>query len=208
MFEKFIDWMIENRFFRIVMTSMGVGFPIMLVTCWLGAAYLNAWLEEPFIPTMLGLFFFGVIGSYPVGLPLYYASERWIIRDRARESLGWLAVRILNTVVISILGGFGALFAIRAGMQVYPPLVEMFYFVFAIIVNALSAIVYTLLEHSIQEIKRRESRLKMKIAEMQIQINELKRQEEVEEISSSDFFQELQQKAAQLRGTPPKPAEE
>jgi len=29
----------------------------------------------------------------------------------------------------------------------------------------------------------------------------------VEEISGSDFFQELQQKAAQLRGTPPKPAE-
>jgi len=207
-FEKFIDWMIESRFFRIVVTTIGVGFPMLLVICWLGAAHLNAWLEEPFIPTMLGLLFFATIGSYPVGLPLYYASERWIIRDRARESLSWLAVRILGTVVFSIPVGFGALFAVRAGMQVYPPLVETIYFVFAIIVNTLIAIVYTLLELSIEEIKRRESRLKMKIAEMQIQINELKRQEDVEEISGSDFFQELQQKAAQLRGRPPKPAEE
>ena len=202
MIEKFIDRMIENRFFRIVMTSIGVGFPILLVTCWLGAAYLNAWLGEPFPATMAGLFFFGMIGSFPVGFPLAYASERWIIRDRARESLGWSAIRILSTLFISIPAGFGALFAIRTGMQVYPPLVEMIYFVYAIIVNTLTAIVYTLLEHSIQEIKRREAKLKMKIEAMEIEINELKRQEQVDEIANTDFFQELQEKAARLRESP------
>ena len=207
MIEKFIDRMIKNRFFRIVMTSIGVGFPILLVTCWLGAAYLNSWLGEPFLPTMLGLFFFGMLGSFPVGLPLSYASERLIIRDRARESLGWSLARILSTVIVSIPAGFGALFVIRAGMRVYPPLVEMIYFVQAMTVNSLTAIVYTLLEHGIQEIKRRESRLKMKIEAMEIEINELKRQESVDEIASSDFFQELQQKAAQLREPPTKPSE-
>jgi len=78
----------------------------------------------------------------------------------------------------------------------------------AILISSVLGILYTLIERTIREVQKRESKLKLTIAEMQIQINELKRQEDVAEISSSDFFQELQQKAAQLRGAPPKPAEE
>lgn len=199
MIEKIIDRMINNMFFRQVVTLVGVTLPIGLTTCWLGAAYLNAWLGVGFLSTLLGLFFFGMLGGFPIGLLLWHAAERWIIRDRALQSLGWTGVRVLLGLLVAIPSGFGILFAVRAGLRVYPPLIEMIYFVQTGAITFITVIVYTLLEHGMQEIKRREARLKMKIEAMQIEINELKRQEQVDEISSSEFFQELQQKADRLR---------
>ena len=202
MIEKFIDRMIKDMFFRLTVTLLGVTIPIGVTTCWLGAAYLNAWLGVGFISTMLGLFIFGMLGGCPVGLLLSYGAERWIIRDRALQSFGWSLARTLIYLFVSVPASFGILFAVRAGMQAYPPLIEMIYFVQTGAICLISGIIYTLLEHGMREIKRRESQLQMKIEAMEIEINELKRQEQVDEIANTDFFQELQEKAARLRENP------
>jgi hypothetical protein len=67
-------------------------------------------------------------------------------------------------------------------------------------------------EIMVGKVAKREEKLKQQVAELQIMIDESKRQEQVEEIVDSDFFRELQEKARKLRqefaqaGAPAQPA--
>jgi len=208
MFEKFLTRFAESLLLRLVVTAAVIIVPAGITTSWLGAAYLNAMSGVDFAGTALSIFVFGGSAAFVAGLLVLYPIERWFIRERAVSSWKWVLVRISLFMLAGIPEGFGTLVGIRANMQQYPSLVEAVYYVQAILISSVLGILYTLIERTIREVQKRESKLKLTIAEMQIQINELKRQEDVAEISSSDFFQELQQKAAQLRGAPPKPAEE
>jgi HAMP domain-containing protein len=66
-------------------------------------------------------------------------------------------------------------------------------------------------EIMVNKVRQREEKLKKQVIELQIMIDEGKRQEQVEEIVDSDFFRDLQQKARKMRqgfasssSTPPK----
>jgi HAMP domain-containing protein len=67
-------------------------------------------------------------------------------------------------------------------------------------------------EIMVGKVRQREEKLKKQVIELQIMIDEGKRQEQVEEIVDSDFFRDLQQKARKMRqgfasssaSTPPK----
>jgi len=67
-------------------------------------------------------------------------------------------------------------------------------------------------EIMVGKVAKREEKLKQQVAELQIMIDESKRQEQVEEIVDSDFFRDLQEKARKLRqdfaqaGAPAQPA--
>ncbi|MBN2389414.1 MAG: HAMP domain-containing protein [Anaerolineae bacterium] len=51
----------------------------------------------------------------------------------------------------------------------------------------------------IAQVDQREQSLRREVAELRIEINEAKRQENVEEVVDTEFFRELQAKAQQLR---------
>lgn len=71
-------------------------------------------------------------------------------------------------------------------------------------------------EIMVDKVRQREEKLKKQVADLQIMIDESKRQEQVAEIVDSDFFRDLQTKARNLRqgfaalksGTPPQNAPE
>jgi hypothetical protein len=51
----------------------------------------------------------------------------------------------------------------------------------------------------IEKVARREEKLKQQVADLQIQIDHSKRDEQVKEIVENDFFQSLQSKAYEMR---------
>ena len=53
--------------------------------------------------------------------------------------------------------------------------------------------------HNAQEVRQRETQLKAQITELRIEIDTAKRTKQVEEIVSTDFFQDLMQKASVAR---------
>jgi HAMP domain-containing protein len=55
------------------------------------------------------------------------------------------------------------------------------------------------IEIMVDKVAKREEKLKQQVAELQIMIDDTKRQEQVSEIVESDFFRELQVKAQQIR---------
>ena len=133
-----------------------------------------------------------------IGFAFLYMIERWIIRERAKTSLKWSGLRILLFMAAGVPEGFGTLVGIRWGMGTFPPALENSYFVQPVVMSVLMGLLYTLVEQVMIEIQKRESRLKQQIQELRIEIHELKRREQVDEIAGSDFFQELQQKAAKM----------
>ena len=59
--------------------------------------------------------------------------------------------------------------------------------------------------HNAQEVRQRESQLKAQISELKIEIDAAKRSKQVEEIVSTDFFQDLMQKASIARNRSRRP---
>jgi len=61
---------------------------------------------------------------------------------------------------------------------------------------------YSLFKRVPAEVKRREARLQVQIEQLQIQLDEIKRDRQVREITDSEYFRQLQAKARQLRYRP------
>jgi len=51
-----------------------------------------------------------------------------------------------------------------------------------------------------REVREREERMRRKIKQLSVQIDEAKRREQVAEITETDYFRDLQQRARKLRG--------
>jgi len=58
------------------------------------------------------------------------------------------------------------------------------------------------------EVQARVSRLKQEVAQLRIEIDEVKQAKQVAEIVETDYFQELQRKARKLRGQNDQQSEE
>lgn len=198
MLEKFISRFAENVFLRIVCVGATIT-PIGITTSWLGASYLNSLTGVPFVKTFLGLFIFGFIGTIGSGLIITYAIERWIIQDKAVNSWKWVSVRFVLFLLSSFPISIGTLISIRIGMQEFPAIIESVYFVEAVTGLFMGCILFTLIEQVIKDLKKRENKLKSEIKELRIEIDQLKRQKQVAEITETDFFQDIQQKAALMR---------
>ena len=208
MIEKLLTRMANDLSTRILVTGTVVLLPTAIALDWLSAVFHVLLWDEDFLTIFWQLLVYGGIPVYVIGFACLYAIERWIIRERAKTSFKWGLLRVLLFMAAGVPEGFGTLVGIRWGMRTFPPALERFYFVQTVVMSVVMGLLYTLVERAMMEVQKRESRLKRQIQELRIEINELKRREDVDEISGSDFFQELQQKAARLRGTPMKPAEE
>ena len=84
-------------------------------------------------------------------------------------------------------------------MQEFPAIIESVYFVEAVTGLFMGCILFTLIEQVIKDLNKRENKLKSEIKELRIEIDQLKRQKQVAEITETDFFQDIQQKAALMR---------
>ena len=199
MIEKLLTRMANNLSARILVTGAVILLPTAIAINWLSAIFHVLLWDADFLTIFWQLFVYGVIPVYVIGFAFLYMIERWVIRERAKISLKWSGLRILLFMAAGVPEGFGTLVGIRWGMGTFPPALENFYFVQTVVMSVVMGLLYTLVERAMIEIQKRESRLKQEIQELRIEINELKRREQVDEIANSDFFQELQQKAAKMR---------
>ena len=202
MIEKLLTRMANNLATRILVTGAVVLLPTAIAINWLSAIFHVLLWDADFQTIFWQLFVYGVIPVYVIGFAFLYVVERGIIRERAKTSLRWSGLRILLFMVAGIPEGFGTLVGIRWGMGTFPPALEQYYFVQTVVMAVVMGLLYTLFERVMIEIQKREAKLKQQIHELRIEIDELKRREQVDEIASSDFFQELQQKAAKMRQRP------
>ena len=198
MIQKIISWIANNLFIRIAACLVLVIFPVTASTSWVSAAFLNSFTGANFLSTLFGLLFYGWVAALPA-FPLLYITEKWIIRDRAIQSRKWVIVRLLFYMLHDILFGTAIMLSIRAGMDRYPPLVEAIYYLQLLLVIFTYWLLYTLVERTIYEIQKREAHYQQQIADLRIEIDRLRQQANIEEITSTDFFQELQRRAAQMR---------
>jgi hypothetical protein len=199
MLSRILDHIIDSIAWRMVVTGIIVGVPMVFAASWLGAAYLNFMWNVDFTRTLLGLLFFGLLPGSLVFLAISYPIERWIIRDRAKSSLKWVLVRALYLLPVGALAGLAALGSIRLAMQRYPSLVEGAYFVLTIIIAIQASIIYTFIERAAAEVQSREAELKKQLHELRVEIDAVKRQRQVSEIVETEFFADLQTHAREMR---------
>jgi hypothetical protein len=62
-------------------------------------------------------------------------------------------------------------------------------------------------QRMVRQVEQREQQLKMQVAELKIEIDEVKKANQVAEITESEYFQQLRQKANTLRAERSLPAE-
>lgn len=65
--------------------------------------------------------------------------------------------------------------------------------------SPIMALLYTLAERAVAEVRKREAGLKKQIETLRIEIDQMKREQQVNEIVETDFFNELRQKAQDIR---------
>jgi hypothetical protein len=79
------------------------------------------------------------------------------------------------------------------------PQLRISYFVAAVAIFGLIGVAYSFSERLLAVVQRREAQLKQQIEQLKIEIDEVRRQKQVEEIVETDFFQNLKAKAAAMR---------
>lgn len=199
MFQKFLHAYAESIAVRIASTGFLFILPIGITTSWLGAAYLMEFSGASFHQVFWGLLFFGLISVFTSGFLSLYFFERYVIQQRAAKSWGWVVIRILLYLLASVPEGYATLLGIRFGVGTYPHSVENIYFVQVIAMSPIMALLYTLAERAVAEIRQREAGLKKQIETLRIEIDQMKREKQVKEIVDTDFFQSLRQKAQTMR---------
>ena len=125
--------------------------------------------------------------------------ERWVIRDRAIRSQRWRAIRNLLYIVAGIPIGLAILASLRLGIGQQDTIIESAYIVNAVVFTGAVAITYTFIEQAAEEVKKRETQLQHQIEELRIEIDEMKRDRQVAEITETEYFQDLQAQAEELK---------
>jgi len=199
---RILNRVLRSTALRLIAAGCLVSIPVCISNAYVGAAYLYYVWGDDFWGTVFGLTFYANVAVLGLGFALLYPLERWVIRDRAAHSRRWVAIRIVLYLLASLPLGATALLSIRWGMRQYPSVVESSYFVIATLNVSVVSILYSLFERVLAEVKRREARLQGQIEQLQIQLDEIKRDRQVREITESEYFRQLLVKARQLRVRP------
>lgn len=184
---------------RLVVMALLVIIPVGVATAWLGTAYSYEIWGVNFGWTFLSMLLSTIPAVLVAGFVLIYPLERWLIRDRAARAWKWVVVRILLYTIMGLPLGFVFLWGMRLGVRRYSTLLESSYFVIAVVSVVLFGFVYSFAERMLAQVQKREARLKDEIQQLRIEIDETKRRRQVREITETDYFQDLQFRARQLR---------
>ncbi len=202
MIEQIFSRALPSKALRLIAAGCLVSIPVGISSAYVGAGYLYYMWGDDFWGTVFGLAFYGNAAVLCLGFALLYPLERWVIRDRAAHSWRWVLARILLYLLASLPLGLTTLLSIRWGMGEYPAAVESSYFVIVTTNMSMVSVLYSLFERVLAEVKRREARLQGQIARLQIQLDEIKRDRQVQEITETEYFRQLRARVQQLRYRP------
>jgi hypothetical protein len=199
MFEKFLYRITDNLAERLLICGLVVTVPMGITGAWLGAAYNQVYAGVAFRSVLTGLFFGGLPFLTLGAFLILYPFERWIVRDRAMKSWKWVVFRIVFYMLAGIPEGYATQVGIHLSLWVFPRIVESIFYVQAIVGSLTFGVLYTLVERAVAEVRKREAAYKLQIQSLKIEIDQFKREKQVQEIVETDFFTELQQKAQGMR---------
>lgn len=192
--ENELIWLYLSAFFVIIPTNLIVGAATAVVLEPASTAEFIRIVLTIFIPPLLVVPFFGLITVYPF--------EKMVVKDKALTSLKWVAIRSGFTILASIPMAF-ILFAIVNPISDYlPESVQLFelYLVAAMLEGFMASIAFAFFEFVFTEIAKREDALSRQLAELRMEIDVIKRDQAVAEITESDEFMNLKARAQELRG--------
>ncbi len=182
--------------FLLAMTSQ---VPVAITAAWLGAVWQNyIWGVDP-VPLALRLFLAGFLPVLAGAYVMVYPVERWVIRDKAARSWKWAAVRVLLYIIIGLPLGFILLWGVRLGVRQYPVIIETNNYVTTVTNAAIVGVIYSFLERALEEVRRREAAFKLRIEQLEIQIDHARKSQQIEEITGTDYFRSLQERAQGIR---------
>jgi hypothetical protein len=184
---------------RMMVAGLMVGVPTALSVAGLGAAYVETFVGLNFAEMVVKFFLLVLSLGVVTGFGLLYPFECWIIRERALRSSKWLVFRILAYAVAGIPIALIQVYAQEAFMFELTPALRASYSIAAVATFALIGIVFSFSERLLAAVQRREAQLKQQIEMLKIEIDEAKREKQVNEIVETDFFQNLKTKAAAMR---------
>jgi hypothetical protein len=199
MMQKIFRRLLDDVPLRLSVTAIFVTVPLTITTSWLASAYRQAMGSESFIDLVVRFSFLSFLGAFAAGSAILLPLERWVIRDRAVQSQRWRILRHLLYVLAGAPIGLAILISLRLGIGPQDTLVESAYIVNAVVFTGAVAIAYTFVEQAVEDVKRRESILEHQIEELRIEINEMKRDRQVAEITESEYFQDLQVQAEKIK---------
>jgi TolA-binding protein len=108
-------------------------------------------------------------------------------------------MRQLLYIVAGIPIGFAILVSLRLGVGQQDTIVESAYIVNAVVFTGAVAATYTFVEQAAEDIKKRETQLQRQIEDLRIEIDEMKRDRQVAEITETEYFQDLRAQAEELK---------
>lgn len=184
---------------RLIVAGIAVSLPVGISTAWLSSAFIHRQFGGQFIRDGLTLMGVGLPAIFIAGYVVLYPVERWLIRDRAVGSWAWTTGRVVIYTLAGLPIGAALHGSLRLMMGAYPAPVEVARFVITVTNAAVFGLVYTSLERALVEVQRRETQLKREIQSLRIEIDEARRAQKVQEITESDYFLQLQDRARQMR---------
>src|SRR5262245_1517594 len=143
---RLLELTVNNLFVRLLVTGLIIGIPATITTSWLGARYLSIILHMDFGQTVLALFFSGTIAAFVSGLSMMYSIERWIIRDRAAKSWGWVLIRIILNMLTGIPMSIAIILSISLVMGRDPASIDSIVPVQTILQSGVVGLLYSLIE--------------------------------------------------------------
>lgn len=184
---------------RMMIAGLVVGVPTVLSVTGLGAAYVQTFTGLDFAQMMVKFFLLVLSLGVLSGFGLLYPLERWVIRERALRSSKWAVARVLVYAAAGIPIGLIQVFAQQAFIFELTPTIQTSYFLAGVATFTLIGVFYSFSERLLAAVQRREAQLKQQIEMLKIEIDEARRQQQVDEIVETDFFQNLKTKAAAMR---------
>ena len=196
---QLIQRILNNLAFRMVIAATIVSVPLGLSVVWLGASYASILNGRSFLQNALEVVFPGGILVVAVGVGLAYPVERWVIRDRAMQSPVWLGIRLVAYLISGMIGGAVMRYTTALTGHDTPGMVSYSFYITSISIALVAGLVHALFERMGLEMKQREEALKKQLMELSIEIDQIKRDAEVQEVVNSEAFRALHEKARAIR---------
>ena len=202
MIDTILNSLLRNTFKRVTLAMYVAGIPLMIAVCYLGASYQQSvWglsFVEIFVKLIVAYFSIGTLGGWALLYPFerFYVQKRVNRQDQSRQRI---VARFFAAIVTGIILGVIVRFVMHLGGLTYDPIIESSYLIISLTTALSTVATYTLLEAALEEVRQRETALKQTISELHIQIDDMKRRQEVSAIVDNESFADLKTRAEALK---------
>jgi hypothetical protein len=186
-------WLYLAAFFIIVPTNLIVGASTAVVLEPASTWEFVRIVLTIFIPPLIVVPIFGAVTVYPF--------ERMVVKDKALTSLKWVAIRTAFTMLASTPVAFILITIVRPIADYLPESVGLLevYLAAAVLEGFMISIAFAFFEYVFTEIAKREASLTQQLQELRMEIDVIKKDQAVAEITESDEFMNLKARAQELR---------